>query len=292
MFSVSIIWSMPFILCHYFNYHLYRIKDKEKVKLASSRIKFSSIKNENDNPSGFFVGYPTKGKFIYIPTYFGFFIDKEKGFEIFIFTHKDTFKELTTSELNLLEKDSIVMYERTGNYFWLEYTKRDLIVDHFIPKENQSFIIDDIVNYYESNKNCVSFISGAPGSGKSMLGILLAKKLKGSIVRTFNPTEPGDSLSSLYSEVSPTVDKPLIIVLDEADIIIRKIHENNITPHKHIPILVCDKMSWNRFLDDICLGLFPNMILVLTSNISYGALEESFDPSYIREGRVNLKFIL
>ena len=81
----------------------------------------------------------------------------------------------------------------------------------------------------ENNRPHLSIILwGKPGTGKSMIPILLAKKLKASLCDTFNPTEPGDSLSRLYNTVCPTSDNPLIIVLEEYDIYIKKTMEEKL----------------------------------------------------------------
>jgi hypothetical protein len=40
-------------------------------------------------------------------------------------------------------------------------------------------------------------------------------------------------------------------------------------------------------LDDICSGLYPFMIMILTSNSTPDQIDE-LDSSYIREGRVNM----
>jgi hypothetical protein len=42
-------------------------------------------------------------------------------------------------------------------------------------------------------------------------------------------------------------------------------------------------------LDEIHIGMYPHMILLLTSNKSPEFIRE-LDPSYIREGRVDLTF--
>lgn len=101
-----------------------------------------------------------------------------------------------------------------------------------------------------------------------MIGILLAKKLNASIVRSFNPTEPNDNIDNLYSEVNPCEEKPLIIVLDEFDIILKQIHVG-VESHKYMPIQVKDKSSWNIFLDNISLGIYPHIILLLTSKMKH-----------------------
>ena len=88
--------------------------------------------------------------------------------------------------------------------------------------------------------------------------------------------------------MEPTPQKPLVIVFDEFDMVLEKIHVG-IPPHKNIPIAVSDKPSWNHLLDSIQRGMYPNIILILTSNRAPEYIH-SLDPSYIRKGRVDLTF--
>jgi len=119
-----------------------------------------------------------------------------------------------------------------------------------------------------------------------MIGLLLAKKLEGHFCKSWNPTEPSDRLAKVYQAVSPTRKNPLILVLEEFDGIIKKIINGKLE-HKHISIPVKDKASWNSMLDDINLGLYPNLILVLTSNQGPEWVRQQ-DKSFIREGRVDI----
>jgi hypothetical protein len=56
-----------------------------------------------------------------------------------------------------------------------------------------------------------------------------------------------------------------------------------------VPIIVPDKSGWNNMLDTIQRGMYPNLILIMTSNRGPEFIN-SLDPSYIRKGRVDLTF--
>ena len=119
-----------------------------------------------------------------------------------------------------------------------------------------------------------------------MIGILLAERLNGSYCNTLKPWQPGDSFSDLYSEAEPSNERPLILVFEEIDTILSSIHVG-IPSHKHIPISIPDKAGWNRWFDEIDRGIFPHCMILLTSNRGPEFLH-AMDPSYIREGRVNI----
>ena len=134
------------------------------------------------------------------------------------------------------------------------------------------------------------------GCGKSMIPLLLGKAItkKDQEVHfcdTFKPTDPGDQFSNLYNLIEPTKESPLIVVLEEFDIIISKIHFGTITQHKSMPANIFDKTSWNQFFDRFDRRYYPWVILVLTSNVKPEVIE-SLDPSYIRNGRINKVFEL
>src|SRR5207253_2410237 len=98
----------------------------------------------------------------------------------------------------------------------------------------------------------------------------------------------GDNIDLIYNTVCPSEDKPLIIVFEEADIMITAVHNNLIEKHKHISIQVSNKTTFDTFFDSIDRGIYPYLILVMTSNKSDGYIN-SMDKSYLREGRTNLR---
>ena len=162
-------------------------------------------------------------------------------------------------------------------------------MDDIYPNRNQHLIIDSVKSFYNKKKFANIFIQGEPGCGKTTITMFLAKELNGCICKTFKPFEPGDTLIKLVDKVNPTFEKPLIILFDEINILIRKIHDLKIERHKDIPISVYDKTSFNTFLEDMKQNL--NIILVMTSNESRDQID-MLDKSYLREGRVNMYFSL
>ena len=69
----------------------------------------------------------------------------------------------------------------------------------------------------------------------------------------------------------------------------QKIHDGEIKKSKNYRIQTPDKSGWNRLFDDIGRGLYPYVIVIMTTNRSPDYIN-SLDPSYLRPGRVDLKF--
>ena len=87
-------------------------------------------------------------------------------------------------------------------------------------------------------------------------------------------------------EVQPTAESPLILLFDEVDVALSKIHAG-ISEHKCLLTEVAGKTGWNKLFDEIDLGLYPNLIIIMTSNRKPEFID-SLDTCYIREGRTNL----
>jgi DNA replication protein DnaC len=321
------LWSIVLVPFHRYSVYLYKISDKETCKLLISQfskknknkpddntdhveeISTNVAKNDNviafnnnEKPSG--IVYNWKRKYIAWIEYQSSYNDEKVT--IWLMSSSTEYKKLSqniqetqthideSGERKEKPKTSIKLYYRRGHYFYLSYQTRDLSFyeDKYQARPKQVEIIDQIITIYKEKNRCVVYLYGAMGSGKSYISFLLAKELKAHLCNSFNPTEPGDTLSNLYNEVLPDKDKPLIVVLDEFDVILINIHAQKIGQHKNIPVSVYNKQTWNRFMDDINLGImYPNLILVMTSNVTPKVINE-LDPSYIRSGRVDLKLSL
>jgi hypothetical protein len=181
----------------------------------------------------------------------------------------------------------MTVYERTGSYAnpWFRRRERDATD---VPKPQQKTVIEAIAEHQKARRHTVVYLHGPPCTGKSMIGVLLANELGGTFCNTLKPWQPGDSIGLLYSEAEPTSIKPLVLVFDEFDSALLRIHEG-IPPHNKIPTPVTDKPGWNHLLDEIQRNMYPDLVLILTSNRDPDYIR-SLDPSYIRNGRVDLTF--
>ena len=283
--TLTLIWTLPLIIPKIIGLHLFKIDSREKIALFLRKMDpYSSIIKDENQVAGFIFGFPFIG-YIYEYT-------NQRGIknqEIWLFTTKYKYKNLmkNNDSKNKDENTMINLYERKGSFWRFEFPKRKLNINRYRAKTQQGKIINKVKKYYEQNDKCVIYLQGEPGCGKSLLVLLTVKEMKGSYCCSHNPTDPGDELSVIYNSVLPTKKQPLIIVLEEFDIIIGQIHNKEIIKHKNIPISVKDKSSWNQYLDCIDLNMYPYLILFLTSNKERKWID-NLDPSYIREGRVDL----
>lgn len=281
--SISILWTLIIIPFLMLGYSFYCIAEPNLITMISKNIKYSTIRDEQEEPSGFFIG----------KYYIGYIFSTTKNSEtglLYCLCTADQFKELKKKEDTVAIKTDkfINLYTRKGNYYHFYYKKRELNCTLFLIKTHQQNIIDKVVTCYKEKKKCVIMISGSPGAGKSAMGILIAKELNGSLCKTYNPTNPGDNLENVYNQVNPTITNPLVLLIDEFDILLESFHNHQVVMHKNIPIEVYNKTTWNNLFDDINLMLYPNLIVILTTNLTKTIIEEKYDPSYIRKGRVDI----
>lgn len=191
----------------------------------------------------------------------------------------------------LLKQNSISYLSFSGSYghFFITERKINLSNIHTLEwYEYQNTLFRDIMNFYKENNFCKVFLNGEPGKGKTFFAYLMAQRLNCYLTDQYNPTDPGSSLNALYhraKKVSP--NKPLIIVLDEVDVLLNKIHNKELSHHKHYKSEIYDKTSWNQFHDKISYGLYPYLIIIMISNKNKKYIED-MDSAYLRKGRTNL----
>jgi hypothetical protein len=309
--SIPILYTFPMILAHFFKIQGYKISDQTECNQLINKLQIRrSVFYQNGRPFGLFYGKWYIGYIYSNDTQHG-----NQGQIMYIIMKRMTY-ESTTGKSSLCggsfainadatnngtatapatavcENKIIDIRERRGNPWWWEYADRKYDATKFLkrePRDYQQNIIDDILSIIKnkSSRSGTFFIHGEPGTGKSILTLLLAKQIGAYYCDTWKPTDPGDTLSKVYSTVSPDDNKPLVLVLEECDKLIINVLDGNVKPHLYIPIPMMDKSDWNSMLDKVSdLGFYPNLILILTSNISRDEIHEK-DASVLRDGRID-----
>lgn len=302
----TLLWTLTFlgepllllIRCLGLGYFIIR-NDEEKVRKIFKILEKSTISSGmafhhgKVSPSGTFVGFNCIGYYM--------IGDRNDGLsgQIHIITSRSLFNELiksdeitfnpTTLELVQPKQKTIIFFNRVGGYSSMYYSQRKLDVTSIVPQGEQTHIISDIISIFKKKGRATIFLQGVSGAGKSTVGVLLAKELGGSFCHTFNPTSPGDTLHSIArdAEIADEDGKPLVIVIEEVNTLIRAIHTNSIKLHKDMQTLVYNKSTYNTFLDDMI--LYQNIILIMTSNETKEELD-ALDPCYLRKGRIDAHY--
>jgi gluconate kinase len=156
----------------------------------------------------------------------------------------------------------------------------------------QSYIVEDIMAKYKAKQRLIVFIHGVTGAGKSSIGMLLAKELRGNYSNKFNPIEPGDNFQNMMRDID-TEDfdekPPLVVVIEEIDTMIDLIHRGEVPTHKKVTTMIRNKASYNTFFDDMI--IYTKVIFILTSNKSKEEIDK-LDTCYLRQGRINAYYTM
>jgi len=275
---------MLFVLKN-FSINNYIISDQNTVKRIQKRLRSKTNTIYNDEAYGCVWDYSLLANI---------FKNQYDDVSVSLYCSKETYETLIcetvsdhkSEEISETPKEKITIYDRSGKYANTYYHKRNVYVHSICCRPNQSAIISDIVKEYSKKTHTVSLIYGPPNTGKTTIGMLLAKELNGSYCNSFKPWLPNCTLSQLYTQVEPSEDNPLIIMMDEFDIPLLNLHNGLIKHNEKMPTYMIDKCGWNTFFDDIQRGMYPYLILLLTTNKSPQFINE-LDTCYIRSGRVD-----
>ena len=292
-----------FFVLRLFGVHYFTIRnDEEKVRAVIKYLQKNTMSSEimyqhgNSFPSGTFIS----------PTCIGFY--KYSGLrdagtgEVQMLTTKSMFTKMVESEkissaflskklmesvdsTEFVEEETrpLSIYNRIGEFTNLYYSALRLDVQGLEPKGQQKEIVEDICQKYRGTKRGVFFIHGISGAGKSTIGLLVAKQLKGTFCHTFNPTDPGDTLHLLLRDSEPCEESPTVIVLEEINTLIHNINEGLVQKHKNITTQINNKSTYNTFFDDLI--MYKHVIIIMTSNEDKPVID-ALDPCYLRQGRI------
>lgn len=277
------------------------ISNTETMNLIYGKIK-DDIYNTCDDemrPSGIIVHRPTRENW-WIPRYIIYKPLYERC--IYVYTTywymknvllENEMRTVVKSELQTKPDEettkTMKCLYRTGDCSYIRWKSRKMSIPAYRFNHMQAHIFRKTMEFYNENNYAVVFVDGPVGVGKTCFAYLMANELGATFVDTFNPTEPSDSFDNLYTSVEHSSGRPIVILMDEVEVILRQIHEG-IPQHKSHIIHMRTKSQWNTFLDKIQMGTYPNIILVMCSNHSREKIHEELDPSYLRDGRVNLYF--
>ena len=291
-------WTVLFLFIRWTGLRLYVLNDRDVCRRIQRRVSNTSHMADDNKSYGYAVG------FWYLMDISIENNDGDVTYCIWMIATVASHKRLTADLREATEDGeddedeegskqaktmkTMAVFERNGSYNNLWYRERKVGAG-FEPREEQTDILTAVTDLVKERKrgHATVFLHGPPGTGKSMIGVLLAEELGGVYCNTLKPWEPGDTLGSLHSQVEPSAEKPLVVCFDEFDGPLMAIHGRTIERHKNIPTAVADKEGWNRFLDEVSRGMYPHTILLLTSNRG-PEFVRALDPSYIREGRVDL----
>lgn len=291
-----------------YNIHRYTIpSDKELIKPIMKRLEKECTCTDTALTKGFkrimsgwfwsprlvgFMSYDTYGdvkiRFLTTNAHFEYLIQPlEESFESYKLPDEPEIMNEPKQEAS-----KISVFSRYGSYKDFYYARVLFNVTTLEPILGQGKVVSDAVQIFRKKKQCSIFIEGPPCSGKSSVGYLIAKEISGAFCNTFNPTEPGDTLSGAVSKIQDWLrddDIPIVILVDEIDSMLKKIHTNEVKLNNETPTLVHDKPSWSKFMDN--LRFYKNIIIIFTSNTPKSEIDK-LDSSYLRHGRIDVCHIL
>lgn len=306
-FMHNILPILFYILSH-LGYNRYYIRNKStRNTILKNLDKYEFICNrydENQEPCGTCIHKNIIPEFI--------FVSNSEHCQYYIFCRKSIFVSLTRSVNNenviTLNEDFVPESEDTddddetkkisymtksGEYGYFQYKFRQIDLYQITKQTDihmfaqQSSTFKKIMNFYQHNNYCKVFLSGSPGCGKTYFAYLMAQKLGCYLCDVFDPFEPSSNFNEIYTMTKIDSRRPLILLLDEVDILLNKIHNNKNDDHKKFSREIHNKTTWNNFMDKIEFGLFPYVIVIMNSNKHENEINR-LDTSYLRKGRINI----
>lgn len=293
----------PFIIGVLFftPYNIYYINKRENRNIISNKIKSYTAfaYDDNSNPIGYLFLYNElkkicgcmyiscntyEGEIAIITTssYLKYLLSNET---LETTTNKDIVKMVKYQESNTTNKVKLCI--RMGDYTYIDYRINEVQLRFNSFNKQQDRLFHRIIKVYETKSNTTCYLYGDRGKGKTFFAYLMAQYMNATLCKTYNPCEPGNNFCVMYSRILPSKQSPLILLLDEVDILLEKVHHNKVVLHKNIPTEIFDKSTWNSFFDEFDYGIYKNVIILLNSNKPKLTID-NYDKSYLRKGRIDI----
>lgn len=294
--SFSMVFITPFLfMSRMLNIHYYIIrKDDEKTRAISKLLQTQTMhsitifQHGKFYPGGYFMNWKCVGYYNYVD------MGENSVSEIKILTTSSYFQKLFEIEKPSVSFNSVspttqttqtlTMFCRSGSYTCGYYNRMSVDINNLKPIGQQIDVADDICEVFYKKRRGVFFIHGISGAGKSTIGFLVANKINGTFCHTFNPTDPGDTLTSVLRDTLPSDETPTIILVEEVNNLIHAVHDGTIQKHKNVTTCIHNKSTYNTFMDDLI--FYRNVLIIFTSNEDKESID-ALDPCYLRTGRVD-----
>lgn len=273
------------------------VMDKIKEKTFASSTQFFKSR-EGPLPTGLVIG---KWFFAYIETIrIGDWRGAESSFNIKLLGLTVFEPEVEEKKKKNKKQPSVDIIVKSGAHLNAHMIKDKMDCYHK-PLVEQSRIASEFIAMAKRSRdngfpfNFIGLVSGPAGTGKTLLGEIIALKLKGILCFKYDPTQYGNSISTILKVSKPTAKRPLVLVLNEVDQWFT--YPKETAAAKPSDWLTRDidptnpKTSSNSFLDE--LAWIDNVIVVMTTNKSKEELDtiDGFG-SLFRPGRVTKCFTM
>lgn len=157
-------------------------------------------------------------------------------------------------------------------------------------KNSQKTCANEVIKLYNNRmkKNISVLISGVPGVGKTTIAFIVAQIMKEEngvdpcLLKGFNVFSDMIQFHPVIGHYNPTSQCPIVLLLDEFDIAMKKSCENN---NKNLLAIAANKTNMNNFLDDI--NDEPYLITIATTNMSINDVVNNYGV-YVRKGRFDM----
>jgi hypothetical protein len=173
-----------------------------------------------------------------------------------------------------------ISQKKQSRYFHLDYSNSVLLEKEFKCKNNQIEIFSKINSIFNEKNNCVAFIYGKPGVGKSFVSLILSQELKCSLL-SCSVSEIEHYYRRFYVD-----NQPIIFVVDEVDIELDSIKNIDSINVSRKDEYIFTKKEWNTIFDHINLGFYPGLIILMTSN----NINITKNETELRQGRIDIKY--